>query len=81
MIHKDPDVPDVNLIGKNIADFIEYYNQNIPEAFPPATRKVLEVFKETYPSLFKGSGEWVIEKHRKKLMDWMSSYHMEGLKV
>ena len=56
------------------AVFTQYYNENIPEAFPRATEKALETFQAMHPSLFKGSLKWTIEKHRKKLMDWLTSY-------
>ena len=73
-IHQDAK-PDINLIGKPISDFIDYYNENIPPSFPRATRKALEAFKVAYPSLFiKGVEDWTIEKHRKKLMDWLASH-------
>lgn len=77
MIGKSEDKEDINLIGKSIALFVDYYNKNIPESFPQATLKALEKFKETYPSLFKNSSEWTIDKHRKKLMIWLDSYRQK----
>lgn len=65
---------DANLTGTSTAAFIEYYNQNIPDVFPRVTVKTLNEFQTRYPSLFKESGEWVIDKHRKKLMDWLVSH-------
>lgn len=65
--------PDVNLISVPAADFIKYYNKNIPESFPHLSLKLLEEFRIAHPSLFKNENEWTIDKHRKKLMDWLAS--------
>ena len=64
----------VALSPASTAVFVQYYNENIPEAFPHATLKALERFQALHPSLFKGSPDWTVEKHRKKLMDWLPSY-------
>ncbi|MEK7553037.1 MAG: hypothetical protein AAB505_02945 [Patescibacteria group bacterium] len=70
-----PIKPDPNLIETSTSVFVEYYNKNIPKNFPRASLGMLEKFRARYPNLFKGSGdEWTIEKHRKKLMDWLASY-------
>ncbi len=65
--------PDLNLVGKTLSVFVQYYNQNIPDAFPRASVRALEKFQETHTELFKESDEWTIEKHRKKLMDWLTA--------
>jgi len=65
---------DINFVETSTSDFIEYYNKNIPKSFPRATAEVLEEFQAKFPSLFKGKSEWTINKHRKKLMDWLSSH-------
>ena len=57
--------------------FVDYYNQNIPKGFPTATVKSLEKFKEMNPGLFKENNSWTIDKHRKKLMDWLASHPEE----
>lgn len=54
--------------------FLDSYNKSIPEHFPQASVKVLKRFKDAYPALFKHGDEWSIDRHRKKLMDWLSSY-------
>jgi hypothetical protein len=77
MIGKNKELPDVNAIATTTALFVEYYNENIPEAFPRATLKALEKFKIAHPVLFKESSEWTIDRHRKKLMDWLASYREE----
>ncbi|MBI3075017.1 MAG: hypothetical protein HYY92_02275 [Parcubacteria group bacterium] len=65
--------PDMNLVAMGVADFVKYYNENIPEAFPRVSLALLEKFRTAHPSLFKNENEWSIDKHRKKLMDWLSS--------
>ncbi len=57
-----------------VAVFIEYYNKNIPSAYPKATEGALIAFKATYPGLFEKGESWSIDKHRKRLMDWLPSY-------
>jgi hypothetical protein len=64
----------LNLSPASTAVFVQYYNKNIPDAFPRATLKALETFQISHPSLFKESKKWIIDKHRKKLMDWLLSY-------
>lgn len=75
---KIPVNQDTNFTATEVTDFIAYYNKNIPALFPRATRKALLKFQAEYPSLFKNSAEWTIDKHRKKLMDWLSSYGEEA---
>lgn len=55
------------------ATFMESYNKGIPADFPCASIETMEQFQAQHPSLFKRSGEWSIDRHRKKLMDWLSS--------
>ena len=62
-----------NQVVTSLAVFIENYNKSIPEDFPRATNKALKEFQIKHPILFKKSDEWSIEKHRKKLMDWLFS--------
>lgn len=65
---------EANLAGAPLEVFIQYYNKNVPAAFPQATKKTLEQFRSIHPSLFDATGLWVIDKHRKRLMDWLISY-------
>jgi hypothetical protein len=59
-----------------ISVFIEYYNKNVPSIYPKATEDSLAAFRVAYPGLFeKGGDKWSIDKHRKRLMDWLPSYH------
>mgnify|MGYP001613554880 CR=1 FL=1 len=53
--------------------FINSYNKSIPKDFPRATNKALKQFQITHPALFKKPDDWSIEKHRKRLMDWLFS--------
>jgi len=54
----------------SITDFLKYYNEDLPTAFPNASLPFLEEFKKTYPGLFKGQNTWSLDQHRKKFMDW-----------
>ncbi|OGZ29925.1 MAG: hypothetical protein A2931_00970 [Candidatus Niyogibacteria bacterium RIFCSPLOWO2_01_FULL_45_48] len=58
--------------------FIKSYNQTIPTGFPVASVAVLKKFQEANPSLFSNKDKWSIEKHRKKLMDWLPSHLNES---
>ncbi len=53
--------------------FLESYNQNIPKGFPRASVATLETFQGLYPTLFKHGDTWSVARHRKKLIDWLSS--------
>jgi hypothetical protein len=57
-----------------ISVFMDYYNQNIPASYPHATRESLEAFRKANPGLFGEGKKWSIDKHRKRLMDWLPSY-------
>lgn len=57
-----------------VSVFLEYYNKNIPESYPHATLQALRAFQVAYPALFHNNEEWSIDKHRKRLMDWLPSY-------
>lgn len=54
----------------SLADFLKSYNENLPSGFPRASTAFLKEFMKTYPSLFKRSEAWTLDKHRKKFMDW-----------
>lgn len=73
VINKKDKLPDINSIGTSAAIFLQYYNKNVPGVFPHATTKTLEKFQTTHPMLFKESPEWIVDKHRKKFMDWLVS--------
>ncbi len=55
--------------------FMDSYNKSIPPEYPVASVKKLENFRETHLLLFKGEeNQWSVDKHRKRVMDWLSSY-------
>ena len=54
--------------------FLESYNKNIPSAFPRASIAILRKFQSIYPALFKHGDMWSLAQHRKKVIDWLSSY-------
>lgn len=61
----------------SVIAFLESYNKSIPASFPQVSEKTPKAFQVAHPSLFK-SGErdqWSIDLHRKRLMDWLISYH------
>jgi len=66
---------EVNFVGLSLAEFINYYNKNTPVAMPRATKEALLAFQVSHPTIFEKSGLWTIDKHRRRVMDWLSSYH------
>lgn len=54
-----------------LADFLKSYNQNMPPQFPRASASLLQKFKETYPMLFKHGDLWSLDRHRKKVIEWL----------
>ena len=67
---------ELNSAQTSIADFIEAYNKTIPPSFPRASAAALQQFQISHPILFKKGTGWSVDKHRKRLMDWLSSYQM-----
>ena len=58
-----------------VAVFIDLYNKSLPTGYPAASAAKLEKFRNAYPQLFKaGANLWSIDKHRKRVMDWLSSH-------
>ena len=53
------------------SDFLDSYNKGIPESFPKASAEDLKEFQVVHPRLFKENSQWSLEKHRKRLMDWL----------
>ncbi len=62
-----------NEMGTSLALFMESYNKGIPANFPHPSVKLLKAFQSLHPMLFKHGVEWSIERHRKRLMDWLPS--------
>jgi len=61
-------------IRTSLLIFMESYNKSIPLNFPHPSIKILKMFQTLHPMLFKNGDEWSIEKHRKRLMDWLPSH-------
>ncbi|KKU29164.1 hypothetical protein A3I36_00395 [Candidatus Giovannonibacteria bacterium RIFCSPLOWO2_02_FULL_45_28] len=74
MVKRRDPVLEQNKTIVTLADFLTAYNKSSPEGFPRATAAVLRKFQAVHPTLFKHGDNWSIEKHRKKLMDWLPSY-------
>ncbi len=55
---------------RSLAVFLELYNENLPESFPRASKKLLEQFKSEHISYFK-TEDWSLDIHRKRVMDWL----------
>ncbi len=72
MIRKK-DVLRQNQIGTPLLIFMASYNASIPVDFPHPSAKILKAFQALHPTLFKHGDEWSIDKHRKRLMDWLPS--------
>ena len=53
--------------------FLASYNQNIPASFPHASVAMLREFKTLHPTLFKHGDLWSVARHRKRLIDWLST--------
>ena len=68
---------EVNQLKVSLVAFMESYNKSIPTGFPHVSVKTLKHFQVLHPMLFKGTNEWSIDKHRKRVMDWLpSSSHL-----
>ncbi|OGY63785.1 MAG: hypothetical protein A3I89_02930 [Candidatus Harrisonbacteria bacterium RIFCSPLOWO2_02_FULL_41_11] len=68
------DQQELNQIKTPLLVFMESYNKSIPVSFPVVSVKILKKFQVLHPVLFKNSNEWSIDKHRKRVMDWLPSY-------
>ncbi len=75
MKRRDP-ILEQNQAKTTLAVFLEAYNKSVPESFPKATIKSVKAFQALHPTLFKSGNQWSIELHRKKLMDWLPTYHV-----
>ncbi|MBI2052715.1 MAG: hypothetical protein HYT34_00530 [Candidatus Ryanbacteria bacterium] len=65
-------------IQTSLVVFLETYNQGVPEGYPHASVKALKEFQAVHPLLFKRGDFWSIDKHRKKLMDWLFSHSSDA---
>lgn len=62
---------ELNQMKTPLLVFMKSYNGSIPAGFPCVSAKILKKFQVAHPALFKNSDEWSMEKHRKKVMDWL----------
>ena len=69
---------EINRKETPLPDFIEKYNASIPASFPRASLASLQEFRVSHPILFKKGAGWSVDRHRKRLMDWLSSYRHES---
>ena len=67
-----------NELATPLLAFLESYNQKLPDGFPRASVAALKQFQTTYPGLFKRGDAWSIDKHRKRLMDWLAAHRGEA---
>ncbi|MDO8655582.1 MAG: hypothetical protein Q7R48_04225 [bacterium] len=65
---------DLSIVRIPLGAFLESYNKNIPATFPRASISILRKFQSVYPALFKHGDMWSLAVHRKKVIDWLSSY-------
>jgi hypothetical protein len=68
-----PDKLKINQVGTPLLAFMESYNKSIPSSFPRPSAKLLKIFQTLHPALFRHGDEWSIDKHRKRIMDWLPS--------
>ncbi len=55
----------------SLLDFLKSYNQNMPANFPRASAALLKKFQNAHAMLFKHGDLWSIDRHRKKIIDWL----------
>lgn len=68
------EVIESNQIQTPLGVFLASYNKNLPVSFPHASVAKLKKFQIMHPTLFKDGDVWSVVKHRKRLIDWLSSY-------
>ena len=52
-------------------EFMDNFNQNMPAGYPHVTSAILARFKANHLPLFKGSGAWSLDQHRKRMIEWL----------
>ena len=55
----------------SLPDFLESFNKNMPTSFPRATTQLLKKFKDMHLNLFTHGDLWSLDRHRKKIIDWL----------
>ena len=73
---RKPDIQrELNEMHTSLMLFLDVYNKDLPLGFPPANKELLQKFKDSHPLLFDGVADsWSVDKHRKRVMDWLSSH-------
>ncbi len=51
--------------------FLRTYNEDLPPGFPLATTELLREFKKTHTVFFRDEAAWSLDRHRKRVMDWL----------
>ena len=69
------DTYELNKVTTSAIVFMESYNRSVPMGFPNVSLKALKEFQSVHPALFKHGDKWSIDRHRKRLMDWLLSHH------
>jgi len=70
---KDKERQEFNDTPVTLAVFLGLYNKSIPASFAPASAATLRKFQEAHPTFFEHKDAWSVTRHRKKLIDWLSS--------
>ena len=68
------DAHELNKVMTSAVIFMESYNKSVPSGFPRVSAKALKKFQSVHPTLFKHGDDWSIDRHRKRLMDWLISH-------
>ncbi|HET9641286.1 MAG TPA: hypothetical protein VFP46_00345 [Candidatus Paceibacterota bacterium] len=58
---------------RSATEFLSLYNQGLPAGFPHATDALLTEYRRQYAGQF-ADGQWSLDMHRKRLMDWLPGY-------
>ena len=70
--------PDVDKVrseqGRTLKEFLTSYNEGLPADYPRASESLLKKFSGAFPELFKNGSVWSLDRHRKRVMDWLPNY-------
>ena len=73
-MRRKKDNTEVTRVMTTAAVFMEAYNKSIPFGFPQVSIKALKEFQTVHPALFRHGNEWSVDRHRKRLMDWLLTH-------
>ena len=74
MMRRRKDNSEITRIMTSAAVFLESYNNSIPSGFSKVSIKAMKEFQSVHPALFKHGNDWSIDRHRKRLMDWILTH-------